>query len=146
MSNRFAFGHGEHAVFEPLEQRVLLSGDPIVVNTYHNLDSVALSDVPVTFSRVGADGDFDVGITPRIGGVELPAQVDVLRTADDGSIRHALVSFVLPDLAANGDVRIEWLNQQPAAPAAFTWGFDTVDFNMVLELDKADGGTLTSDA
>ena len=36
------------------------------------------------------------GVTPVVDGVKLPAQVDVLRKAPDGSVRHALVSFVLP--------------------------------------------------
>ena len=132
-------------VFERLEQRLMLSGELVVTNVYSNLENVALTNVPVTFSRVGADGDFDHGITPRVGGVELPAQVDVLRTAPDGSPRHALVSFVLPSLAANGDVTIEWLNQAPTAPSAFVWGFSQSGFQLKLELAKTAGGTLVSD-
>jgi len=65
-------------------------GQVIVSNTYENLDADrALEGVPVTFSRVAARGDFTGGVTPRIDGRKLPAQVDVLRKAPDGSIRHA---------------------------------------------------------
>ena len=70
-------------------------------------------DVPVTFSRVGAVGHFTRGVTPVVDGVKLPAQVDVLRKAPDGSIRHALVSFILAALPAGGKVHIDWLNESP---------------------------------
>src|SRR5262245_35880251 len=91
------------------------SGQVVVRDTYTNLENRALTNVPVTFSRVGGDGDF-ANITPKIGTAELPAQVDVLRHAPDGSIRHALVSFVVPSVPANGNVTIDWLNKAPAAP------------------------------
>jgi len=92
----------------------------VVTNTYTNLDGSALVDVPVTFSRVAGDGDFAAGITPQVAGVALPAQVDVLRSAPDGSIRHALVSFVMPAVPAAGDVSVQWLNMAPATPRRLT--------------------------
>jgi len=121
-------------------------GQALVSNTYENLDADrALADVPVTFSRVGARGDFTEGVTPRIDGTKLPAQVDVLRKAPDGSIRHALVSFVLPRLPGGGKVTIDWLNQRPPAPPAFRWGFDRSAFELRLVLTPAEGKVLTSD-
>ncbi len=70
----------------------------VVSNTYENLDAKqAVVDKPVTFSRIGIEGDFTKGITPSIDGKKLPAQVNVLRKAPDGSIRHALVTFVIDD-------------------------------------------------
>ncbi len=138
-------GPHDHPRFERLEQRLMLSGEHIVSNTYYNLDPGALTNVPVVFSRIGIDGDFVDGITPRIGGQELPAQVDVLRNADDGSIRHALVSFILPSLPGSGSVEIEWLNQAPQAPSNFVWGFSQSGFQLKLELAKTAGGTLVSD-
>ena len=45
------------------------AGQMIVSNEYENFDAeLALKNVPVTFSRIGADGDFTRGITPMIGG------------------------------------------------------------------------------
>ena len=125
-----------------------LAEDQIVVsNTYQNLDTArALVNVPVTFSRIGALGDFVDGITPAIDGDKLPAQVDVLRRAPDGSIRHALVSFVLPALPPAGTVKIDWLNQPAPEPDAFQWAIDRAGFNVALTLEKENGSLLTSDA
>jgi len=122
------------------------AGQAVVTNSYENLDAAAaVTSTPVTFSRIGAEGDFTKGITPRIAGAKLPAQVDVLRKAPDGSIRHALVSFVLPKLAAGGRVAIEWLNERPAEPPPFQWGFDRATFDLKLVLTRETGAVLTSD-
>ena len=122
------------------------AGQVIVSNTYENLDTQrALTNTPVTLSRIGADGHFTGGITPRIDGRKLPAQVDVLRRARDGSIRHALVSLVLPELAAGGTVKVDWLDEKPADPPAFEWGFDRAKFDLRLMLTAEKGGALTSD-
>jgi len=120
-------------------------GQAVVSNNYANLDANrALKDVPVTLSRIGVDGDFKTGICPSIAGQKLPAQVDVLRRAADGSIRHALVSFVLPELPAGGKVTVDWLNAKPADPPAFKWAVDK-GLDLKLVLAKHDGGAITSD-
>jgi hypothetical protein len=125
---------------------VTCHGQVIVSNRYDNLDTQrTLTNTPVTFSRIGADGHFTRGITPMINGRKLPAQVDVLRRANEGSIRHALVSFVLPELAAGGTVKVDWLNEKPAVPSAFEWGFERTNFDLKLILVAENGGALTSD-
>lgn len=124
----------------------LCSAAPVVSNEYENFDTArGGTDVPVTLSRIGAAGDFTKGITPAIGGKKLPAQVDVLRRADDRSIRHALVSFVLPALPAGGTVKIDWLNEAPPAPPAFVWGFDRAKLSLALTLQPVEGAPLVSD-
>ncbi len=124
----------------------LTAAEPVVTNVYENLDAdEGLTNVPVTFSRIGAEGDFAAGITPAIGGQALPAQVDVLRRAPDGSIRHALVSFVLPSLDAGGNVQIDWLNQSPAAPPDFQWGINPTSIDLKLTITPEQGSVLSSD-
>ncbi len=122
------------------------AGQAVVSNSYENLDAArAVTDTPVTFSRIGAEGDFTEGITPVIGGRTLPAQVDVLRKAPDGSIRHALVSFVLPKLPAGGKVKIEWLNERAAAPPRFRTAHNRALHGLMLVLTRETGAVLTSD-
>ncbi|MHC4404760.1 MAG: hypothetical protein ACYTG0_34345 [Planctomycetota bacterium] len=121
-------------------------GQAIVSNRYENLNNQRpLVNTPVTFSRIGVDGDFTLGVTPRIDGRKLPAQVDVLRRAPDGSIRHALVSFVLPEVAAGGTVRVDWLDEKPADPPPFEWACDRAELGLKLILTTETGGVLTSD-
>jgi len=124
----------------------LARGEVVVSNVYENLDAGRdLGPVAVSLSRVGAKGDFTKGITPMIGGRKLPAQVDVLRRAADGSIRHALVSLVLPNVPADGSLKVDWLNEKPPEPPAFTWGFERAKFDVKLLLTTQAGDVLTSD-
>ena len=121
-------------------------GRPVVSNVYENLEADrALRNVPVTFSRVGAAGDFTQGITPVIGGKRVAAQVDVLRRAPDGSIRHALVSCVIPRLPAGGTLAVDWRNEAPPAPPPFRWGFDHAALDLHLRLTPESGAPLASD-
>jgi len=130
----------------------LLAGSPggareheaLVTETYSNLQPVAGSDVPVTFSRVGCVGDFTDGITPIVDGRALPAQVDVLARNDDGSVRHALVSFVLPSVPEAGPIRVGYANAAPPQPAPFEWPEDGTPSELVLELTDESGRTWTS--
>jgi hypothetical protein len=78
--------------------------------------------------------------------VKLPAQVDVLRKAPDGSVRHALVSFVLPALSAGGKVHIDWLNEAPPEPPPFRWQFAPDRLSPKLVLTTEAGTVLISDA
>ncbi len=120
----------------------------VVSNLYENLDANrGLADAPVTFSRIGGEGDFTEGITPLIDGKKLPAQVNVLRKNKDGSVRHALVSFQVPTLAPGGKLKIDWLNEKPTAPPAFKevvfFGKGKPELKLVLTPEQ--GKPLTSD-
>lgn len=61
--------------------------------------------VPFTFGQVFAPGHFKVGEGLEAGGV--PLQIDTKATHADGSIRHAVISGVLPKLAAGEVVNLQ---------------------------------------
>ena len=60
--------------------------------------------VPITFCAFFRPGEFtgQRPISVVADGRPVPAQVDVKRTFDDGSVKHAIVSMVLPSLDAAG--------------------------------------------
>ena len=60
---------------------------------------------PFTISRVFAKGDIPHYAQASIGGVRLPSQCDVKTRWPDGSVQHALVSFVT-DLPAKKPVAV----------------------------------------
>ncbi|MBQ5950245.1 hypothetical protein KBW98_22385, partial [Massilia sp. ST3] len=65
--------------------------------------TVAQNNVPVTFGQVFAVGHLakGAGLVGRLDdGSSLPLQVDVKATHPDGSVRHAVISAVLPTLGA----------------------------------------------
>lgn len=62
----------------------------------------AQSNVPVTFGQVFAAGDVkktDV-LAGTLEGAKVPLQTDVKATYADGSVRHAIISAIVPKLAA----------------------------------------------
>lgn len=65
-----------------------------------NLSGETLGNVPVTFGLVLRVGEVPTGQT--LGG----AQVDVKRCCDDGSLRVATVSAVLPRLPSDGSAAV----------------------------------------
>lgn len=70
---------------------------------FQNTGAAAQTDVPVTFGQVFAKGNFlaNEALSGRLeDGTIVPLQVDIKATHDDGSIRHAVLSAVLPKLNA----------------------------------------------
>jgi hypothetical protein len=56
-------------------------------------------------------------IVARVAGATLSAQIEPKRTYEDGSVKYALVSVVLPSLAPDG-VKLEYAHADTAAPVA----------------------------
>lgn len=90
-------------------------GDLPVVTTMQIVEKagVTTANYPVTLSMALAKGDVAENVTVRAGGLVLPTQTDVKVRWEDGSVRHALVSFVLPQLAADQTVDLEILAGGP---------------------------------
>lgn len=61
------------------------------------------ANVPVTFGQVFAPGDVPAGASV---GSPMPIQVDAKATHPDGSLRHAVISTVLPKLKARETVEL----------------------------------------
>ena len=81
-----------------------------------NLSDKPLRRVPVTLSQVFKRGDIREGVVVRMGGKVVPAQVDVKRRYDDGSVRFALLSFWLPSLPAKGTAYAALADGESVAP------------------------------
>ena len=70
--------------------------------------AVAQAQVPITFGQVFKPGEFLVTdqLAGKIGAQNLPLQLDIKATYADKSVRHAVVSAVLPTLAAGEEITI----------------------------------------
>src|SRR5471030_2996733 len=82
---------------------------PVVVGrqvtdvSFTSTSTAAQSNVPVTFGQVFADGD--LGATDALAGkladgTIVPLQLDVKASYADKSVRHAVITAILPSLAA----------------------------------------------
>ncbi|MEO6801037.1 MAG: hypothetical protein ABI178_13960, partial [Rhodanobacter sp.] len=61
------------------------------------------SNIPVTFGQVFKDGDIprNATVTATLGGRPVTLQVDAKATHADGSLRHAVLTVMVPSLAGN---------------------------------------------
>jgi len=108
--------------------------------------SKAQSGVPVTLGQVFAKGDVQAGqsIAATLNGAPVPLQADIKATHDDGSLRHAVLTAVLPMLPASGASTLQ-LAAVPAPAAAGRVQPDALlasGFHAVVKLNV--GGTVYS--
>lgn len=103
-----------------------LAGAPIITDVrFENTNTqLAQTNVPVTFGQVFAVGAFKTtdGLAGQLeDGTTVPLQVDVKALHPDGSVRHAIISAIVPNLAA-AQVRTMKLVKtvKPAATAALS--------------------------
>lgn len=109
-------------------------GSEITTITIQSQAAGAQANLPVTFGQVFKEGDLPAG-----SGVELrapdnsvvPCQLDARALHDDGSIRHAVLSAIIPALEASSSVQYSIVRKaagaapSPAAPSDFA-GLDAV--------------------
>jgi hypothetical protein len=83
----------------------------------------AQTNVPFTFGQVFVAGELmptDGLATKLADGTVLPLQVDVKATHADGSVRHAIISGVLPSLAASETQTLQLAKSTASAKSAVT--------------------------
>jgi len=103
-----------------------------------------LRDVPVSFGQVFKRGDINRGVAASIGGRPVPVQVDVKRHHEDGSVRFAVISTVLGEVAADGKVVVDLADAEPAPTqktAVSPSDLLKTDFDAVVTLDFPNGVT-----
>lgn len=108
------------------------------------------SAVPVTFGQVFAPGELASGATlsgKLDDGSTLPLQVDVKARHADGSLRHAIVSVILPTLKPGQHRSLSLFKAVPGAPAAPLTPASLLDkqFSAVVSV-ILDGHTWQADA
>ena len=103
-----------------LTSTAALAASPLAEVRIQNLRSDQ-ADVPFTFGQVFAPGD--LGKNERLAarlqdGALLPLQVDVKATHADGSVRHAVLSGVLPRLGARANADLDLVKERVPQPRA----------------------------
>ncbi len=91
---------------------------PFVTYEVKNHSDAVERNVPVTFGAIFADGDVPAGSSVAVSANSqiIPAQIDIKAKHKDGSLRHAIVTVVLPRLAEGRSTKIA-MEQGPARPA-----------------------------
>ena len=93
----------------------------VVTDTVVSQSTQTQSNVPVTFGQVFKEGDVPKGatLTATLNGQPVTLQVDPKATNPDGSLRHAVLTVMVPWLAGNADLPLTLstgLSQSGQAP------------------------------
>ena len=97
-------------------------GQNVVSVTVKNLGAAG-SNLPSTFGQPFKQGDVPSGSTlvaKLADGAEIPTQMDVKTRHPDGSVRHAIISLVLPKEGAGEEQKITLSTRAEAGAAADT--------------------------
>ena len=99
-------------------------------------------NVPVTFGQVFRQGDVPKGATlaGRIGADSVAMQVDAKATYSDGSLRHAVLTAVMPSLTATAS-KLELVSTAAGAPGTPLSSADLLGKNFDAAVELAIGGT-----
>lgn len=76
----------------------------ITTVTVYEKDGVTTNNYPLTFGHVFKKGDAPSNVSVRIAGASVATQCNIKSTYDDGSIRLAILSLLVPTVPANGSV------------------------------------------
>ncbi len=107
--------------------------------------NAAQTSVPVTWGQVFVPGAVPGGstLTASLNGVALPLQVDIKARHADGSVRHAVLSVIVPALAANARLPLSLgLGAAASGPAPTAAGLLATPFDARVSLTL--GGTVYS--
>ena len=94
-------------------------------------------DYPVRIGRPFAQGEITGVPCAVLNGARLPTQADVKTRWPDGSVQHAVLSFIVPRVPGMGGIEIGFVNQPvtQAAPIDLQQMLESAfDFDAVMEL------------
>ncbi len=106
----FLFLHGGHV------PQVLAA-----TNTLSIFDTSGSTQInqPISISRPFRKGDIPNFAQVKINGTAVLTQCDVKNRWADGSLKYAIVSFIIPSLPSNGSVTVEFVNQSTGNNTGF---------------------------
>lgn len=96
------------ASFLPLTATQVDESNFITVTNPH---TVALENYPLQFARPFVAGEIAQFPQLTLNGQALATQADVKQRHPDGSVRHAIISVVIPQIAAGASLKFGFINQ-----------------------------------
>jgi len=79
----------------------------ITTLTIREKESVTTQNYPLIFGHVFKKGEVTNSVAVKVGSQLLSTQFDIKRKYDDNSVRHGIISVILPEISANQDLQIE---------------------------------------
>jgi len=136
----------------PHQPPLLVTGDNRITLTSQGLDSPADSrvNVPVQLGRTFIQGEIPNFPEAVVSGSSVLTQADVKTRWPDGSVNHAILSFLIPSLPETGTITVSFRNQSSGNNAGFLSQNQLLeanfDFEATTSLTSADHSTALASA
>ncbi len=122
-----------------------LAAGPSNTLTLTNPSSATLTNDPVQLGRPFVQGEIPSFPQALVNGTLLLTQADVKTRWPDGSVKHAILSFILPSLAANASATVTVQNQTSGNNTPLTAAeMLGSNFNFDAAMELTNGGTTVS--
>ncbi len=109
--------------------------------TIHETSGSAQANRPVSISRAFVQGEITNFAQASIGGTPVLTQCDVKNRWPDGSLKFAIVSFVISSLPANGSVTVSFSNQATGNNTGFLAASDMLAAGYNFDAQIQETGT-----
>ena len=101
-------------------------------------------DYPIQIGRPFKQGEISQFPQAVVDGLPVPTQADVKCRWPDGSVKHAILSFLIPKLKKNSTLLVSFQNYHTGNNAAYLKEADMLDsqfdFNAWMQLTSPSGG------
>ena len=103
---------------------------------------------PVTLARPFVQGEIAQCVSALVEGTTVTTQTNAKARWSDGTLKHALVSFVVPSLPANGSVTVQFVNQAACNDTGGLTQAQMLDnaYNFQTQIKLTNGTTKTVNA
>lgn len=119
-----------------------------VVNslTIREEDGVTTANYPVQMARPFVKGEIPNYPQVKVNGISVFTQADVKQRWADGSVKHAIITFLIPQLNANSTVGITFRDQATGNNTSFLNSSDMLqsNFDFEAQMDLNDGNSTIS--
>ena len=97
----------------------LTTDEPADTIVIHNTSGGTITNRPVSISRPFRRGEIASCVAASVGGTPATTQTDVKNRWPDGSLKFAIVSWVVPSIVSGGSVSVDFTNQATCNNAGF---------------------------
>ncbi len=117
------------------------------VVTITETEGIAVTNYPLRFASPFLPGEISPFPLVLVDGTAVPTQANIKQRYSDGSVKHAILSVIIPSIAANGTVKLTFTSQQSAqdTPLSQAAMLDA-KFNFDATMDLTAATTVTASA
>lgn len=90
----------------------------ITTLTINEKDGVTTNNYPLTFAIPFKKGDVTAGVVVKVAGEPIPTQLDKKRSWVGGSLKHGIITVIIPTVPANGSVTLSIETDVAASPGS----------------------------